>query len=932
MGRDEAGDSNKGDLDCLTVLYTNCRSAKGKTYELSALTTDYDIVCLTETHINESIPDRTILDRDDFIFYRKDRSICGGGVLIAISQNLQPKEIVVPNNEDELIFVRILSHITIGCYYRPNQGNTVATFKTAVEFISTRYPHDHLVIIGDMNFPGFNWTTNSIKANCQYKALHRDFQSFLIENSLTQVIEQPTHVKGNTLDLLCTNDPLNLCAKVISPGISDHFLISVEICYPKPSFDEQGHARTMKLYQKVDVKRFQDCLRPTQLGLKDMSDINDMWNTFSTSLRSAVKQAVPVRQIRARYSREPIWFNKSAKKLVRKHRKTYSKYKETLNPFYLEKYNTERRSHKYQLLEIKQSYLQNKICKPLKSGNSKPFYRHLRWAQGSTKPALKLTTSPDGTSTDNPSECATVLNNFFQEQFCPDHQLVSYDSYPKADQSPDSSTIKFTTEGIENLIHSLKNGKAPGPDSISKHDLSIDSTMSAKCLAEIFNTSFTQAKLPDDWKIANVTPLHKKGASDRPGNYRPISLTSIPCKMMEHIVLHHLNETLDKVLHSRQHGFRRGLSCETQLCSTHHDIARSVDVGNTVHAVVLDFAKAFDKVPHQLLMTKLSQVPNIDMNIVRWVHDFLDGRRQRVVVYGHMSQELPVTSGVPQGSVLGPTLFLVYINDLPQHVNCNVSLFADDTLIYQTVNTDADKQAFQSNIDGLENWAKTWCMSFNVTKCAVMSFNSKNTSPSHEYRLGDSLLEIVSDSKYLGVTIQSDLKFNNHIVSKIAKAKQQLAITKRVLYNAPKDAKLLAYTSLCRPHVEYASAVWDTTLGYLDHDIEMVQHNAVRFICNLKGRDSVSEAVESLGLETLGKRREKGRHSLLHRILSNEQSHNALVTSYEELMNARSAMAPSTRSAARGDPPTIFAKTSAYYNSFLPKTVRELKYKLSHKE
>ena len=211
------------------------------------------------------------------------------------------------------------------------------------------------------------------------------------------------------------------------------------------------------------------------------------------------------------------------------------------------------------------------------------------------------------------------------------------------------------------LLSSLKNnGKSPGPDGLRKEDLTIDSAMAAKCFTYIYNTSYNTSVVPAKWKLAHVAPLHNRGAMNEANNYRPISLTSIPCKLMEHIVLHYLNEKLEQVLPNWQHGFRQGLSCETQLCSTFHDITRSADRGDTIHAAVLDFAKAFDKVPHQLLMNKLTSIPDLCGSILMWIHNFWCDRKQRVVVNGCKFGELSVTSEVSQGSVLGPKLSLIY--------------------------------------------------------------------------------------------------------------------------------------------------------------------------------------------------------------------------------------------------------------------------------
>ena len=483
----------------------------------------------------------------------------------------------------------------------------------------------------------------------------------------------------------------------------------------------------------------------------------------------------------------------------------------------------------------------------------------------------------------------------------------------------------MTSDGVEKLLNDLKTGKAPGPDGLNKEDLCIDTRLIANCLTLIFNASLRSAKLPAGWKLANIIPVHKKGQLDMPNNYRPISLTSIPCKLLEHIVLHYLNKLLDPILHNRQHGFRRGLSCETQLCGTLHEIARSMNNSHTTHALVLDFQKAFDKVPHKLLIHKLSNVDGINPHILRWLQNFLTKREQQVIIDGHSSGRLPVFSGVPQGSVLGPTLFLLYINDLPDLLSCSVSLFADDTLIFQEVDSLDDVRKFQKNIEQIENWSLKWKMPFNSSKCRIMSFG-KDPQIQPSYRLGGETLPYVDEITYLGVTLQFNLKFHSHITKKINKAYKVLGMLKRSLYGAPKKAKLLAYMTLCRPILEYAATTWDPVTKQLVKEIELVQNRAIRFICCLKGREaSISDAREQLNISSLEDRRKSLRITLLLKILSKEECHQALSSSYTELTRDKSTATVTTRAASNGIPTAISAMCTAYHNSFLPRTIRDLR-------
>ena len=218
-----------------------------------------------------------------------------------------------------------------------------------------------------------------------------------------------------------------------------------------------------------------------------------------------------------------------------------------------------------------------------------------------------------------------------------------------------------------------------------------------------------------------MSPLFKKGDKSDPANYRPISLTCILCKVMEHIVASNLSQHLNRnnVLYGLQHGFREKRSCETQLIELVEELSRKLSNGHQVDLVLLDFSKAFDKVNHLKLLFKLSS-HGVKGQTLKWISSFLGGRTQAVVLEGECSPEVPVTSGVPQGSVLGPLLFLLYINDLPENIQSQVRLFADDTAVYLTVDSQNDSIILQNDLDTLQKWELTWDMEFNPSKCQVL--------------------------------------------------------------------------------------------------------------------------------------------------------------------------------------------------------------------
>ena len=401
------------------------------------------------------------------------------------------------------------------------------------------------------------------------------------------------------------------------------------------------------------------------------------------------------------------------------------------------------------------------------------------------------------------------------------------------------SECEVRVEGVCKLLSSLKTNKASGPDEVPCRILKQLADDIAPSLCYPFNQSLTQGTVPDDWKKAKVTPIFKKGNIHLPENYRPVSLTCICCKLLEHIVCSNVRSHLDSnnILSSSQHGFRSCHSCESQLLITLHDFTTYWEKKEQVDVAVLDFAKAFDTVPHKKLPEKL-KFYGIGGNIHSWISSFLVGREQCVVVDGEASSNVPVESGVPQGTVLGPLLFLIHINDLPQAVNSEVRLFADDCLLYRLIKSVDDQAILQQDLKNLEEWGRLWGMRFNAAKCNILRVTRTKKPLTRMYTLCGHVLEQVSDAKWLGINISSELSWTPHIESICHKATNTLSFLRRNLHQCPAHLKEQAYIALVRSVLEYAAAVWDP---YKKGDIakwEKVQRSAARFMKNDHERTS----------------------------------------------------------------------------------------------
>ena len=380
---------------------------------------------------------------------------------------------------------------------------------------------------------------------------------------------------------------------------------------------------------------------------------------------------------------------------------------------------------------------------------------------------------------------AEDLNGYFSSVFTKEDisSLPVADAKFQGAKSDYLGPLVVNPELVAKKIKAMKDNKPPGVDGIPPKLLMETVEQISIPLARVFNLSLKEGVVPFEWKEANIIPLFKKGSRNKSENYRPVSLTSVICKLLERLIKDHMVDFLvkHKLLNSSQHGFLKARSCLTNMLCFLEEITKWIDVGSPVDIIYLDFQKAFDKVPHQRLLLKLKAGDSI----TDWIEQWLTDRTQRVVVDGEVSNWKSVLSGVPQGSVLGPIVFLIYINDLDDSITSNVLKFADDTKLFRKVNTDGDKQHLQNDLDRLVKWSEKWQMLFNFGKCKCLHTGHGNLNIN--YKMGDTVLGTTVKEKDLGVTISADMKVSEQCGIAASKGNNILGLIRRnITYKAKK--------------------------------------------------------------------------------------------------------------------------------------------------
>ncbi len=408
---------------------------------------------------------------------------------------------------------------------------------------------------------------------------------------------------------------------------------------------------------------------------------------------------------------------------------------------------------------------------------------------------------------------AEALNSFFSSVFTqePDEDFEAMVLHKAILQPMDD--IKISLEEVKEKLKKINVNKSSGPDGIHPRILYELRDELAYPLVMLFNQSIRSEELPRDWLSANITAVYKKGKKSAVNNYRPISLTCILCKIMESIIRDKIMKYfLDNGLFTdRQFGFLGGRSTVVQLLQILDHWTELLEAGGRIDVIYTDLEKAFDKVPHRRLLSKL-RTYGMHENAISWIKAFLTTRKQRVKINDSLSDWEEVLSGIPQGSVLGPLLFIIFINDLVDQCEngASIYLFADDAKIYKHVSKLEDKTVLQQCVDSFMKWTDRWLVKVNVNKCKVMSFynrTSLNVKTEATYMMGPSQLESVDNMKDLGVIFDANLKFTDHINDKVNKAYGMLGIIKRNFRGMSRNCLVMLYKAMVRSHLEYANNV-----------------------------------------------------------------------------------------------------------------------------
>ena len=871
--------------DSLRIYYQNVRGLRTKidTFFLAVSEAEYDLIVLTETWLDDRIYS-TQLFGALYTVYRTDRSHLnsrksrGGGVLIAVSTKLSSHIHPAPiSSLLEQIWVVVelpLCALSIGAVYLPpDRKNDCTIINEHVESLgsiaSRLDPRSPALLFGDYNQAGLQWcSTGSGTPFIDPLVSHMPVACCALMDGFnlhgfTQ-INMLLNRNGRLLDLVFGNDPALPCSTVSSPIEPlvdldpDHPALVVSFDSPTPIVFEPTSELQCLDFRRADYTALGNALSEIDWQfLESAISVNEAVDYFSTAVQDAILRVVPAR----RPPQKPPWSNPRLRSLKRERSAALRRYSSSRSPYYKRLFDLA--SHRYRRYN---RFLYNRLVKRTEASlrsNPKQFWSFVNTKRKESGLPCSMFLG-DCTANNEPEKCNLFAQHFKQvfHNFSASASQVVDATVGMPRDVFDFDIPRISEETVTAATRKLKLSFSPGPDGIPSSVVKRCADTLTSPLTRLYNLSVQHHLFPDRWKFSYLFPIHKKGDKRNIANYRGITSLCACSKLLEIIVNDALFACCKTYIDAEQHGFYPKRSVSTNLMQFTSKCLRTMCSGWQVDAAYMDLKAAFDTVDHEILLAKLERL-GVSPLSVAWFRSYLVNRSLKVKIGATESDAFSNSSGVPQGSNLGPLLFTVFINDVSSLLAAGSRLFyADDAKIYQVVKTHSDCLDLQNMLSAFADWCSRNLMSLSIEKCNIISYHRKNSPILFDYVLSGSCIARVECVKDLGVILDSGLTFKLHYDSIVSSANRQLGFIFKVAdeFRDPLCLRSL-YCSLVRSTLESNAVVWCPFYANWIARIEAVQRKFVRYALRfLRWQDPTNlppyeERCRLLSLEPLQFRR-----------------------------------------------------------------------------